>query len=79
MAQRVIRVMRGFSLYHRDSLERKEISVDKKSASFLPCRDNLRIPIKLCIGKESYEAGMRTTANTSVVWICPDLRDGTQV
>jgi hypothetical protein len=35
----------------------------------------MRIPIKLHIGDESFNAGIRSTQDTEYVWICPDMRD----
>ena len=67
--------IRGLSQYYVDGLERMEIVIDKKTASPIPYQDRLRIPIKLKVGGQHYDAGIRTTPNMSVVWISPDLRD----
>ena len=67
--------IRGLSQYYVDGLERMEIAINKKNASPLPYRDHLRIPIKLKVGAEYYDAGIRATPNVSEIWVCPDLRD----
>jgi hypothetical protein len=67
--------IRGLSLFYANGLERMEIWIDKRHAAPLPYRHNTRIPITLKVGKEQYEAGLRSTPKLPVVWISPDLRD----
>jgi len=67
--------VRGLSQFYADGLERMEIVVDRRTASPLPYQDNIRIPIKLHVGAEQYDAGLRATNKMPVVWISPDLRD----
>ncbi len=67
--------IRGLSQFYADGLERMEIWIDKRHAAPLPYRDNTRIPITLKVGKEQYDAGLRSTPKLSVVWISPDLRN----
>ena len=75
MPQMITGSVRGLSQNYADGLERQEIIINKKYATSLPCKDNLRIPIKLLIATQTYDAGIRTTPNVKFVWICPDLRD----
>jgi hypothetical protein len=67
--------IRGLSQFYVDGLERMEIAIDRRNAAPLPYQDNLRIPIKLQVATEQYEAGLRATPNMPVVWISPDLID----
>jgi hypothetical protein len=67
--------IRGLSQHYADGLERMEIQIDKRRAAPLPFQDNLRIPIRLHVGSEQYQAGIRATPKLSVVWVSPDLRD----
>lgn len=62
-------------VYKKDGLERMEITIKKRRASPLSYQDGVRKPIILRIGNSSYEAGVRSTPNLDVVWICPDLKD----
>ena len=44
--------VRGLSQFYADGLERMEIAIDRRNAALLPYKDNVRIPIKLCMGEE---------------------------
>jgi len=57
------------------SPERWEIWIAKKKADLLPFRDHMRVQIKLKIGNDFYDAGLRSKPNVYYVWICPDLMD----
>lgn len=67
--------IRGLSQFYKNGLERMEIAIDRRTATPLPYRDNIRVPIRLRAGTEQYDAGLRATAKMAVVWISPDLRD----
>ncbi|MDA8421966.1 MAG: hypothetical protein M0Z89_01355 [Nitrospiraceae bacterium] len=67
--------VRGLSQFYADDLERMEIAIDRRNASPLPYQDNVRIPFRLHVGKEQYDAGLRATARMPVVWVSPDLKD----
>jgi len=75
MSIKVSGCIRGLSQEYHDGVERQEIWINKKDADPLPHKNKIRIPIKLHIGGESFNAGMRSTQNTEYVWICPDMRD----
>jgi len=57
------------------SPERWEIWIGKKKAGLLPFREHIRVQVKLKIGNDSYDAGLRSKPNVYYVWICPDLID----
>ncbi|MDP3296916.1 MAG: hypothetical protein Q8N09_04890 [Thermodesulfovibrionia bacterium] len=67
--------VRGLSQFYVDGLERMEIWINKNNAHPIPYHDNLRTPTTLHIGDRFFEAGVRTTPNVNVVWICPNLQD----
>jgi hypothetical protein len=75
MKQKTSAHIRGLGQPYVDGLERKEIWINKRDAIVFPYQENLRIPIDLIVGNQSYEAGLRTTPNQQIVGICPDLRD----
>lgn len=67
--------IRGLGHSYVDGPERMEIWISKKEASTIPHTYGMRIPIRLRIGDETFEAGIRSTSRNEYVWICPDLRD----
>ena len=75
MEIRVAAKVRGLGHHYSDGLEMLSVDVKKVEADGLPYRDGTRIPITLQLGRESYRAGIRTTARMSTVWISPDLVD----
>jgi hypothetical protein len=75
MSIKVSGYIRGLSQEYTDGVERQEIWINKKDACSLPYKNRMRIPIKLHIGGESFDAGIRSTEDTKYVWICPDMRD----
>jgi hypothetical protein len=75
MSIKVAGYIRGLSQEYTDGVERQEILINKKDADSLPHKDKMRIPIKLNIGSESFDAGIRSTKDTEYVWICPNMRD----
>lgn len=75
MSIKVKGYIRGLSQEYTDGVERQEIWINKKDADPLPHKNKMRIPIKLHIGDESFDAGIRSTQNNEYVWICPDMRD----
>jgi hypothetical protein len=77
MPQKTSAHIRGLGQTYPDGLERKEIWIKKKDAIIFHYQENLRIPIDLRVGKQSYAAGLRTTPKQQIIYICPDLRDST--
>jgi hypothetical protein len=75
MAIRVAAKVRGLGQHYSDGLEMLSVDVKKVEADGLRYRDGARIPITLQLGRESYQAGVRTTSRMSTVWISPDLVD----
>ena len=60
---------------YADGLERMEIWVDKKDASFLPYQLGIRVKVKLCVNGTNFESGLRSTEKCPYVWVCPDMLD----
>lgn len=75
MSIKVSGCIRGLSQKYTDGVERQEIWINKRDAAPLQYKNKMRIPIKLHIGSESFDAGIRATQDTEYVWICPDMRD----
>lgn len=61
--------------YYSDTLPQMVISIPKRLAGKLPCRDGERVHFPLEISGERYIAGLRTTFHSATVQICPDLTD----
>lgn len=68
--------VRGLSNRYEDGVERQEIHFMKADASGLPYVLGSRVPIRLTIGGETFEAGLRATDRCGYVWISPDLIRG---
>lgn len=65
--------IRGLGNQYADGTERIEIHVSTDRATGLPYKCGTRVPIVLHIDGESYQAGLRATANNDYVWICPNV------
>ena len=69
MSIKVKGYIRGLSQEYTDGVERQEIWINKKKdADHLPHKNKMRIPIKLHIGDESFDAGIRSTQDTEREW-----------
>lgn len=68
----------GLGKRYADGTEPMEIWVPCERAAGLPYSNGTRVPIDLQIQGETYQAGLRATANNAYVWICPNVigKDG---
>lgn len=71
----VTAVITGLSTYYVDGVERQEIWIHKHAAAELPYCEGQRVAVRLTVGSMTLNAGIRATARTPEVWICPDLYD----
>lgn len=71
----------GLSNTYEDGTERMEIHVGLAEAAGLPYEVDSRVPVRLRIESETYNAGLRSKRSNRLVWVCPDLwrADGTKV
>jgi hypothetical protein len=63
--------------YYFDALPKLIIAFRKEDAGLLPYRTGERVVIPLAIDGERFKAGIRTTARSATVMLCPDLVDAT--
>jgi hypothetical protein len=66
-------IVRGLGTLYTDGIERWEIHISKEFARELPNRHGCRVAVRLIIGENIYEGGIRSTDRNDYIWICPDL------
>ena len=59
---------------YADGTPRLEIHVPLDAAEGLPFALRVRVPITLRIDGAQYQAGLRATSPSKLVWISPDMR-----
>lgn len=58
-----------------DGVEELSVEIPKNRAVGLPFRIGERVPIRLAVNGEIFQAGLRATERNRTVWICADLYD----
>lgn len=67
--------VRGQGQYYSDGREILFVEVKKSECATIEAANGVRRPIRLRIGRDLYQAGIRTTARMPTVWLCSNLVD----
>lgn len=75
MITRVQGKIRGQGQHYSDGREILFVDAKKSECGVIKVEDGVRKPIRLRIGRNIYQAGLRTTARMRTVWVCSNLFD----
>ena len=67
--------IRGQGQHYSDGREILFVDAKKIDCAAIESADGVRRPIRLRIGRDIYQAGIRTTARMQTVWVCSNLID----
>jgi hypothetical protein len=67
--------IRGQGQHYSDGREILFVDAKKIDSAAIEAADGVRRPIKLRIGRDIYQAGVRTTDRMQKVWVCSNLID----
>ena len=75
MITQVRATIRGQGQHYSDGREILFVDAKKIDCAAMEAADGVRRPIRLRIGRDIYQAGIRTTARMRTVWVCSNLVD----